>query len=361
VDRLLLTLCLIYQQNGQLDRVLTSARRLLAAAQANHHPLGVAWAHYFLGSVAYARNDLDEAVERFLVVSERRYHAHALSVRESLLGLALSFQAQGRPLAAQEVVDDLATYALETQNAAARSAADGLRARLAITRGDNGAALSLLASLDSPPAPLVSLDPLPLIQARILLAQGTAESRAQATQRLAALRHFADATNNTWHLHAISALQTIVEAEAGNRDDALELLRLTLRLAQAHGFVRPFAEAGPGMEGLLRDLQRIDGLSPYLDHLAVACATNASEPSALALTPEDIVISLPLKATDIVTAREIVVLKLLDQRLTDKEIAQRLVISSFTVHAYTRHIFRKLRVNTRQAAVTAARAMGILA
>jgi LuxR family transcriptional regulator, maltose regulon positive regulatory protein len=73
------------------------------------------------------------------------------------------------------------------------------------------------------------------------------------------------------------------------------------------------------------------------------------------------VISIPLKATDIVTAREIVVLSLLDQRLTDKEIAQRLVISSFTVHAHTRHIFRKLRVNNRQAAVTAARAMGILA
>ena len=48
-------------------------------------------------------------------------------------------------------------------------------------------------------------------------------------------------------------------------------------------------------------------------------------------------------------------------KLTDKEIAQRLVISSFTVHAHTRHIFRKLRVNNRQAAVTAARAMGILA
>ena len=361
VDRLLLALCFIYQQNGQLDQVLMSARRLLAAAQANHHPLGAAWAHYFLGSVAYIRNDLDEAVERFMVVSERRYHAHALSVRESLLGLALSFQAQGRELAAQEVVEDLTDYALETQNAAARSAAEGLRARLAIARGDNGAALSLLASLDSPPAPLVSLDPLPLIQARILLAQGTVASRAQATERLAALRHFAEITQNTWHLPAMWALQAIVDVEVGKRDDALALLRRALQSAQPHGIVRPFAEAGSGMEDLVRALQDIDGPSPYLDRLVAACVTNASEPRALALTPEDRVISIPMKATDIVTAREIVVLSLLDQRLTDKEIAQRLVISSFTVHTHTRHIFRKLGVNTRQAAVTTARAMGILA
>jgi len=361
VDRLLLTLCFIYQQNGQLDQVLLSARRLLAAAQAYDHPLGVAWAHYFLGSVAYVRNDLDTAVEHFLVVSENRYHANAQSVRESLTGLALSFQAQGRALAAQEVVEDLASYALETQNAAARSAADGLRARFAIARGDNGAALSLFASLDSPPAPLVSLDPLPLIQARILLAQGTAESRAQATQRLAALRHFAEATNNTWHLHAIGALQAIVEAEAGKRDDALELLRHALQLAQPHGFVRPIAEAGSGMDDLLRDLQHSDGSNPYLDRLVAACVTNASEPSALALIPEEMVISIPVKAIDVVTAREIVVLNLLDQRLTDKEIAQTLVISSFTVHTHTRNIFRKLGVNDRRAAVTAAHAMGILA
>jgi LuxR family transcriptional regulator, maltose regulon positive regulatory protein len=361
VDRLLLTLCLIYQQNGQLDQVLMSARRLLAAAQANHHPLGAAWAHYFLGSVAYVRNDLDEAVEHFLRVSERRYHAHALSVRESLLGLALSFQAQGRVLAAQEVVEDLTDYALETQNAAARSAAEGLRARLAIARGANSAALSLLASLDSPPAPLVSLDPLPLIQARILLAQRTAESRAQATERLATLRHFAEITHNTWHLHSIGALQALVAAEVGKRDDALALLRHALQLAQPHGIVRPFAEAGSGMDDLVRALQGIDGTTPYLDRLVAACVTNASEPRALALTPDDIVISIPVKATDIVTTREIVVLRLLDQRLTDKEIAQTLVISSFTVHTHTRNIFRKLRVNNRQAAVTTARAMGILA
>jgi LuxR family transcriptional regulator, maltose regulon positive regulatory protein len=216
-------------------------------------------------------------------------------------------------------------------------------------------------SLESPPSPLLSLDPLPLIQARILLAQGTAQSRAQATERLAALRHFAETTHSTWHLHAIWALQAIVDAELGNRDDALTLLRHALQLAQPHGIVRPFAEAGSGMEDLLLDLQRSDGSTPYLDRLVVACATNGSEPNALALTPEDKTISIPMKATDVVTAREIAVLNLLDQRLTDKEIAQSLVISSFTVHAHTRNIFRKLGVSDRRAAVTTARAMGILA
>jgi LuxR family maltose regulon positive regulatory protein len=156
-------------------------------------------------------------------------------------------------------------------------------------------------------------------------------------------------------------LQAIVDAEAGKRDDALALLRRALQSAQPYGIVRPFAEAGRGMEDLLRALQDIDGPSLYLDRLVAACVTNASEPSALALTPEDTVVSIPMKATDIVTAREIAVLSLLDQRLTDKEIAQKLVISTFTVHTHTRNIFRKLGVNDRRAAVTAAHTMGILA
>jgi DNA-binding NarL/FixJ family response regulator len=54
------------------------------------------------------------------------------------------------------------------------------------------------------------------------------------------------------------------------------------------------------------------------------------------------------------TAREIDILHLVADGLSNAEIAERLVLSERTVHAHLRSIFDKLGVNTRTAAVHAA-------
>ncbi|MFN2270008.1 MAG: LuxR C-terminal-related transcriptional regulator, partial [Anaerolineae bacterium] len=58
--------------------------------------------------------------------------------------------------------------------------------------------------------------------------------------------------------------------------------------------------------------------------------------------------------------RELEVLQLLAQRLTNQEIGQRLYISLATVKSHTCNIYGKLGVHSRQAAVSQAQALGIL-
>jgi predicted ATPase/class 3 adenylate cyclase/DNA-binding CsgD family transcriptional regulator len=61
------------------------------------------------------------------------------------------------------------------------------------------------------------------------------------------------------------------------------------------------------------------------------------------------------------SARELEVLRLLAQGLSNREIAQRLVLSPNTVRVHTFHIYGKLGVNNRTQAAAAARALGLLA
>jgi LuxR family maltose regulon positive regulatory protein len=58
--------------------------------------------------------------------------------------------------------------------------------------------------------------------------------------------------------------------------------------------------------------------------------------------------------------REIEVLQLISEGLTNPEIAARLILSLYTVKTHTRNIYGKLGVNNRTQAVSKAMALGIL-
>ena len=63
---------------------------------------------------------------------------------------------------------------------------------------------------------------------------------------------------------------------------------------------------------------------------------------------------------ELFTNRELDVLSLLAQRLADKEIAERLVLSPLTVKKHMQRIYRKLGVDNRRAAVAKARSLGLI-
>ena len=95
----------------------------------------------------------------------------------------------------------------------------------------------------------------------------------------------------------------------------------------------------------------------YAERLISAFASSPPRDSGAPAVP----IATRVELVEPLTAREVEVLQHLDQRYSDKEIAQMLGVSSFTVRAHARSIYGKLDVNNRREAVSRAKAIGMLA
>jgi LuxR family maltose regulon positive regulatory protein len=101
-------------------------------------------------------------------------------------------------------------------------------------------------------------------------------------------------------------------------------------------------------------LQTFDkNLDAYLQNILAAMEQVPAHVDAL----EDLLVKEGLEP---LTRRELQILRWLDSDLTNKEIAHELVVTTETVKLHTKHVYRKLSVNNRRAAVTLAKALGLL-
>jgi LuxR family maltose regulon positive regulatory protein len=105
------------------------------------------------------------------------------------------------------------------------------------------------------------------------------------------------------------------------------------------------------MEELLRTAGRRPESAEYAAILLRAAGRGQAAAAPAAATPS---------GDEGLSDRELEVLRLLATELTGPEIARHLFVSVNTLRTHTKHIFTKLDVNTRQAAVRRATELGLL-
>jgi len=188
--------------------------------------------------------------------------------------------------------------------------------------------------------------------ARILIAQGRWDETTTLLQRML---EAAEAGGNTTGVIEIMMLQALAFRAGGDTAQAMITLERALTLAEPRGFYRIFVDEGPSMARLLyKALDR--GIAPdYVRRLLEAFPIDE---------PEQVDHSEPQVSEsgyiEPLSEREIEVLQLIAEGLTNPEIATRLFLSLHTVKTHTRNIYGKLVVHNRTQAVAKAKGLGIL-
>jgi LuxR family maltose regulon positive regulatory protein len=158
---------------------------------------------------------------------------------------------------------------------------------------------------------------------------------------------------NVVRLLILDALALYVEGETAS---AVAVLERALALTEPENYVRSFLDIGKPMEEFLLWSLESQVLSEQhlrsyvnrlLSHFGADISVEPSQPTGDALIE-------PL------TERELEVLRLIAQGLSNREISERLFLALSTVKGHTRVIFDKLQVQRRTEAVARARELGLL-
>jgi LuxR family maltose regulon positive regulatory protein len=280
--------------------------------------LSVAWADYAQGWLHYQRNELTAAEQRFRALADT---AHGRALVDGSTGLALVLLAQGHPDQALAAAAGLRDRLLERGLMTLVPLAESLQQRVLLQRNP-AAALAQGYRAPQAPFPLPYWEQPALTQVRTLLATKAPEDLALALELLAHRRAQATARHARRILIEIGGLQALALAAQGQKDAALAALRQAVELAAPGGALRLLADCGPGLAGLLENLAN-DGVAPAYVRQVLA-VLGAGSSSAVALPSRHALWSASRASSldglvETLTNREIDVLLLLADRLTDKE------------------------------------------
>jgi LuxR family maltose regulon positive regulatory protein len=188
--------------------------------------------------------------------------------------------------------------------------------------------------------------------ASALLAQGiatrTERSSQDAADLLARLLRAAEAGERAGSVLEILVLQALSARARGDMPAALASLQRAMTMAEPEGYVRVFLDEGALMVSLLTAAAK-QGIAPDSVRRLLAAISKTE-----AQTPMQPGLIEPL------SERELDVLRLLGTDLDGPAIARELIVSLNTVRTHTKHIYAKLGVNNRRAAVRSAQELDLL-
>ncbi len=332
----------VHEGENQLQLAAETYRQVLQLA--GDQPLQIiSEAHLGLARVLYEWNDLDAAdqhAQQSLHLS-RQYETVIDRFILSEIFLARLKLAQGDGAGAVAILAQ-AEQSARKPNFMHRIPEVVAAQVLTLLHLDDLAAATLLIQAHELPI---------MIRARLHLAQADTST---ALAVLEPLRQQMDARGWEDERLKIMVLQAVAFHAHGKKDRAVQLLAEALTLAEPGGFVRIFVDEGSQMTLLLSEAAAQVVKPGYVNKLlAVFEAEKHKGQDKPDLSAAGLLIE-PL------SARELEVLQLIAQGLSNHEISQRLFLALSTVKGHNRIIFGKLQVQRRTEAVARARELGLL-
>jgi len=311
------------------------------------------YACYLLGASHYWRNELTEAEHSLLSVLDDCHASNPSYVANAGFVLAFIYLARDSVGQAEQILKQIDLHFQEIGHPLAQAMTQAFQVEFALRQGDIGRARQLSKNADFDMRPPIWFYYVPqLTPIKLLLAEGTDKSLKEAHTRLAELDEQMHRINRkSVRIDVLALLATVCNAQ-GEEKSALENLQAALDLAEPGGWIRNFVDLGDPMRDLLERLNQARPGHTFAKQVLDACRAEARSGPSSRLSGQ--------ASVAILTQREIELLPLIAEGLSNKEIAAKLHIAPVTVKKHLQNIYRRLNAKGRIEALKKAHELGLL-
>jgi LuxR family maltose regulon positive regulatory protein len=355
----------IRMTQGHLHAALNTYRQSFQLAQGQNELVlrGTADLHTGLSELHCERNDLEAATQNLLSSKALGEHSGLPHWQfRWCIAKARLMAAQGDLDAALDLLDAAELHYVRGPVPDVRPIA-ALKTRIWILQGRLADARRWVRerglSIDDPLSYVGEFEHVTL--ARLLIAQYQQEDDDNAMDAamglLERLRQAAEAGGRMGSLIEILILQALAYHAQNDIDSALLALQHALTIAAPEGCIRIFVDEGVPMAELLSAASS-HGITP--DYTNQLLAAFESEPNSNAGDSPHFRAPAAQPLIKPLSDRELEVLHLVAQGLSNREISERLYLALDTVKGHNRRIYGKLQVQRRTEAVARARELGLI-
>ncbi|MGL1890667.1 MAG: LuxR C-terminal-related transcriptional regulator [Spirochaetaceae bacterium] len=367
------TLGFAYQNLGQRELAIDEYRGVIPISKSTGNVMSTIAASTCLGQVLESQNRLLQAEEVFKSIIKDIGTPPWPSTCEAFLGLARIYYWWNDLEKAKKYGEESLTLALQLENIDTPISCLILLAKLKLVQKDTVAALSLLNEAeqyvlshnlqfrmndivearvlfhisrgDIPQAETeIKMYDIPVSSIRLLIDQGKYNEALDIINRL-----LKDIDSKKWYFEKLNLLilQAFSFYGLGERDNTNRVFKELITLAENGNYIRIFVDEGKSMFNMISDISS-DGLSSeYVFRIITAFKNSGNK-------------ELQQPLIHPLSLREIEVLELIAQGLSNNDICEKLFLALDTVKGHNRKIFSKLNVKNRTMAIQKARSLNII-
>jgi LuxR family maltose regulon positive regulatory protein len=358
-SRVLISLGFVQWMDADLNALSPTVDEGAAVAESGNLREAIEVLRSLQASVLYqwnelaAMNDCLQDITSSHAVSNAQFHAQCLII------WSLTCQELGDTAVATKVARSLQEFALKTQNAFLVIQAEAFVAEIALRQGRMTEALSWATQFDPEPlSPMYSFYSPVFTFVKVLVLEDSNDSRQRVGALLDRLVDYLTNIFNKRFLIEALALRSMLLEATGETEAAEKDLDVAITMAQPGRFIRLFVDLGPRLGSLLNRLQLDDEALHYVGAILAAFRKCHTEPKPITTLVSTAALEVGVEP---LSKRELQILNELADRLSNKEIADKLNISTVTVKRHAANIYQKLGVHGRRQAVAKAAGLGIFA
>ncbi len=320
----------------------------------------ISWCHYLDGYIHLLNGKIDEAIQLIKVANEKKYLSYPRSAIDAMALVIYAYQAKGQSDKAKESLKTLNEF-VAYLGPYYQPIADSVNSHLAIMQDNRDDSIKWLKTNEKPDGEvMIFWYEIPCIGwCRALIAEGSETNLKEAQLQLQVYAKQNEEQYNSFQQIGIKVLQALAYEKQNEIENALSKMKEAVLLAIPGDIELPFLDNGPSVLFLLQKLHSNGVEVCFLEKIfAVQAEQNQSN---IEIVQEKVVVP---KSDEVLlnslTVREAEVTTLLAQGLRNKEIADKLYVSTGAIKKHLYNTFQKLHVSNRLELVNKAKELGLL-